>query len=111
MAKSSLKELLDYFAKDGGSTVNATRKSYGSGKTVWTFGRSSECDFVYTMPKISRKHCQIELVDSHYYLSDCGSTNGTYLNGMKIERTERLFPGDVISISSVDIVFTKDMLY
>ena len=55
-------------------------------------------------------HCKIEYIDSHYYLTDLNSTNGTYLNGRRIERKERLFTGDIIGIGSEDIVFTSQML-
>ena len=110
MAGEKFKDLYDFFHNPGEKTVNPTVRYHGS-KTLWTIGRCADCDLVYTAPKISRSHCQIELIDGHYYLSDCGSTNGTYLNGTKIERKERLFAGDIISIGSEDIVFTKDMLF
>ena len=83
----------------------------GSGKTTWLFGRSEDCDFVYSAPKASRRHFQIELCDGHYYIQDLGSTNGTYVNGRRIDYKERIFSGDVITMGGVDIVFSKDMLF
>lgn len=47
----------------------------------------------------------------HYYIQDLGSTNGTYVNGRRINRKERIFSGDVITMGGVDIVFSKDMLF
>lgn len=111
MAEGKFKELFSFFQNSGDATVNGTVQYHTSGKTTWTFGRSEACDFVYSAPKISRLHFQIELIDTHYYVEDMDSTNGTYLNGRKIEHKERLFAGDVISMGSVDIVFTKDLLF
>ncbi len=110
MADAKFKELFDFFHNPGEKTVNISADAPRSGKTVWTFGRSTDCDFVYSTPKVSRLHCKIEYIDSHYYLTDLNSTNGTYLNGRRIERKERLFTGDIIGIGSEDIVFTSQML-
>lgn len=110
MADAKFKELFDFFHNPGEKTVNDPVVIPPDGKTVWTFGRGEGCDFVYSTPKVSRLHCKIEYIDSHYYLTDLGSTNGTYLNGRRIERKERLFTGDIIGIGSEDIVFTSQML-
>lgn len=110
MAKGGFRDLFDFINNFGDGTVGPSINEPPSGKTVWVFGRSEDCDFVKTAPKVSRRHCQIELRDGHYYIQDLGSTNGTYLNGKRIEHTERIFSGDVITMGGEDIVFTKDML-
>lgn len=61
--------------------------------------------------RLRARHFQIELCDGHYYIQDLGSTNGTYLNGKRIDHKERIFSGDVITMGGVDIVFSKDMLF
>lgn len=109
MADAKFKELFDFFHNPGEKTVNVPAAPR-DGKTVWIFGRGADCDFIYSAPKVSRVHCKIEYIDSHYYLTDLNSTNGTYLNGRRIERKERLFTGDIIGIGSEDIVFTSQML-
>lgn len=109
MADKLIKGLRDIF-RDPDMTVGTTVTFPAGGKTVWTFGRSPECDYVYSGPNISREHCRVELIEGHFYLSDTDSTNGTYLNGKRIRRKERLFAGDVIGIGDVDIVFSKNML-
>lgn len=111
MAGDKFRELF-VFAKGSGETTvnNGPDPTPASGKTEWVFGRSGECDYVYLGEKISRRHFIIELINGHYYVSDLGSTNGTYLNGRRIIHKERLFAGDVISMSGTDIVFSKDML-
>jgi PAS domain S-box-containing protein len=44
-------------------------------------GRTAENDIVLDSPGVSRRHCQLELVDDAVRLTDLGSTNGTFLDG------------------------------
>ncbi len=111
MAGDKFKGLFDFINNFGDSTLNASVHEPASGRTEWIFGRSEDCDFVYSAPKASRRHFAIELHDGHYYIQDLGSTNGTYVNGKRIDRKERIFSGDVITMGGVDIVFSKDMLF
>ena len=39
---------------------------------------------------VSRVHCKITCVDNRYYICDMGSSNGTYLNGLRLQRVFRL---------------------
>lgn len=52
-------------------------------KEQFTIGAGPENDGVVSFPALglSRKHAVIEYADGVYTLSDCRSTNGTYLNG------------------------------
>jgi hypothetical protein len=54
----------------------------------------------------SREHAKIEQIEADFYLSDLGSTNGTFLNSQKIER-EKLSLGDLISIGESIIAWEK----
>jgi FHA domain len=50
-------------------------------------------------PEISRRHAQISRTDDgRLYISDLGSTNGTFVNGNKIEGSAWLSPGDVVKM-------------
>ena len=50
-------------------------------------------------PEISRRHAQISRTDEgRLYISDLGSTNGTFVNGNKIEGSAWLAPGDVVKL-------------
>jgi restriction endonuclease/FHA domain-containing protein len=46
-----------------------------------TLGRSSGCDIVLDDPAVSRRHAMFERTGLQLRLSDCGSTNGTRVNG------------------------------
>jgi hypothetical protein len=50
-------------------------------------------------PEISRRHAQVSRTDEgRLYISDLGSTNGTFVNGRKIEGSAWLEPGDVVKV-------------
>src|SRR5664279_4110213 len=48
-------------------------------------GRSSELDMVLVEEMVSRKHARIALVDGVISIADLGSTNGTFVNGEKVD--------------------------
>ena len=48
-------------------------------------GRSSELDMVLVEEMVSRKHARIALTDGVISIEDLGSTNGTFVNGEKVE--------------------------
>ncbi len=68
-----------------------------SGELV--IGRSSDLDMVLIEDMVSRKHAKISLQPGQIYISDLGSTNGTFVNGEKIKRA-RLKEGDRILIGT-----------
>ncbi len=62
-------------------------------------GRSSELDMVLVEEMVSRKHARMILRGSRLELEDLGSTNGTFVNGEKIDKTS-VGRGDRILIGS-----------
>lgn len=58
-------------------------------------------------PLVSRIHSQVDYVDKSYYLTDLNSTNGTYLNGQRLEPHQKikLTPGDYIQFARVPYLF------
>ncbi|RYD04592.1 hypothetical protein N752_14560 [Desulforamulus aquiferis] len=69
-------------------------------------GRRDSCDIVLLDSSISRRHAQLEPAGGRYWLTDLGSTNGTYLNGLLVEKVE-LTSGDVISLGSTVLIFKE----
>ena len=49
-------------------------------------GRSSELDMVLVEEMVSRKHARIALADGVISIADLGSTNGTFVNGEKVDQ-------------------------
>ena len=67
-------------------------------------GRSRECDVRLADSNVSRRHAEVRHEDGAYWIVDLGSTNGTELNGKRIERA-KLSDGDRIRLGSTDVVF------
>jgi pSer/pThr/pTyr-binding forkhead associated (FHA) protein len=55
----------------------------------------------------SAKHARIEPRRDGVWVEDIGSTNGTYVNGTRIERPRRLTPGDVVRVGETDLRFEQ----
>ena len=56
---------------------------------------------------MSRKHCEITIVDDELLVKDLGSRNGTYVNGEKTDVKE-LSEGDVLSVGPLVFVVQID---
>lgn len=62
-------------------------------------GREPGCHLVLQMePRVSRRHARIFRVENDYTLEDNCSTNGTYLNGVRVQGCIPLRKGDQIRI-------------
>ena len=70
------------------------------GPTGVTMGRSRQCDVVLSDPNVSRQHAEIRPRGGGWMLSDLGSTNGSTLNGRRIDGPEMLKPGDEIEVGT-----------
>lgn len=69
-------------------------------------GRSRECDVRLTDANVSRRHAEVRHEDDEFWIVDLGSTNGTELNGNRIQRA-RLADGDRITLGETDIGFSR----
>lgn len=69
---------------------------------IIAIGRSSKCEFQLEDEKISGRHCRFFLKSDRLELTDLGSKNGTYLNGIRVESSE-IFMGDQIKIGDTII--------
>lgn len=74
---------------------------------VFNIGRRLENDLVIEDPRISREHAQIRAVKGQYVIFDLNSTGGTFVNSIRISK-QPLFPGDVISLAGVPLVYGQD---
>jgi len=51
----------------------------------------------------SSKHARVEPRRDGVWVEDVGSTNGTYLNGIRLTQAKRLAPGDVVRIGETEL--------
>jgi pSer/pThr/pTyr-binding forkhead associated (FHA) protein len=68
-----------------------------------TIGREG-CDIVFSDPDVSRRHAAIQVVQGEVSIEDLGSTNGTYVNGDRIDERRAIGNGDEVKIGSIVLV-------
>jgi len=71
-------------------------------------GRSRDAGLRISDVNISRKHAEIRQEGDTFWVVDLGSTNGTLVNGKRIDR-HRLRDGDRITLGSTEIVFGRSL--
>jgi len=72
---------------------------------VTTLGRAVENNIVITSKRVSREHARIRREGRRLFLEDLGSTNGTFLNGERLQSPADLRDGDEIAIGEVTFTF------
>lgn len=87
---------------------NVVVKSFALDKTPILIGRGPDNDIVIDEESVSGEHARIELIPSELmeneieiFIEDLGSTNGTYVNQMPVQRTV-LQHADYIRIAFTD---------
>ena len=76
-------------------------------QVVTNIGRRLDNHVVVDDPRVSRYHAQIRFVRGRFVIFDLNSTGGTYVNGQRASQSV-LYPGDVISLSGLPIIFGQD---
>lgn len=73
-------------------------------------GRGKECNLRIASNLVSRQHCRIVLGGEGVFVRDLGSSNGTYLAGMRLPREQDVYlpPGSELSIGGVSFVVQYD---
>ena len=65
-----------------------------------TIGREG-CDITLGDPDVSRRHAEIQVSNGDILINDLGSTNGTFVNGERIDQPRALSDGDEVRIGAV----------
>lgn len=88
-------------------SVVISTKGRQSRQTTWELGsslivgRASICDVSVEDLEMSRQHFCLEWENGSVYVTDLGSTNGTSVNGIKIQSKRRIEPGDHIEAGAM----------
>ena len=69
-------------------------------------GRSTTADLRIDSSELSRTHLSLTFVDGEYLIQDLNSSNGVYLNGVKIH-SATLRDGDQIQVGGVILVYRE----
>jgi pSer/pThr/pTyr-binding forkhead associated (FHA) protein len=72
-------------------------------------GRSPSCDIQIEVENVSRRHARIIFRNEEYQIEDMGSTNGVYVNGIKVEKCV-LRDHDQINVGGVKIFFSEEKI-
>ena len=70
-----------------------------------TIGRSRQCDVMLDDPNLSRAHAEVRPRGGSWVVTDLGSTNGSRLNGRRLDGTEVLKPGDELEFGTTRLTF------
>ncbi|HEX8861144.1 MAG TPA: DUF1707 and FHA domain-containing protein [Actinomycetes bacterium] len=68
---------------------------------VLTIGRAEACNLVLSRPTVSRYHAELRCQDGQWLLVDLGSTNGTSLNGWRVDGAVEVRPGDQVTFGDL----------
>lgn len=74
-------------------------------KPTLTIGRDGANDIIIDHPLASRRHARLEHDENGYFVRDLESTNGTYLNGDRIEGAHILRNQDKVWVADTEITF------
>jgi hypothetical protein len=83
--------------------LNGQRYALNAGSVV--LGRSSDADIPVEDPGVSRRHLEIVRDGTETWAVDLGSTNGSYVNGQRVEGRAELFDGSIIAMGRTRITF------
>src|SRR5215207_7360655 len=71
--------------------------------SIKTIGRAARADFVVDAALVSRLHCRLTAGAAELEVVDLESTNGTFVNGERADRT-RLQQGDRLGVGRVELL-------
>ena len=72
-----------------------------------TVGRDRSCDLVLADSEVSRKHAAFETEGGIVFVRDLESSNGTFLNGHRLEGAIETREGDAIDVGATRLIVEK----
>ncbi len=82
-------------------------KEFPLKQSVVNVGRRLDNNLVLDDPRVSRHHAQLRAIKGRFVLFDLNSSGGTFINGQRASQSI-LYPGDVISLAGVSLIFGQD---
>jgi pSer/pThr/pTyr-binding forkhead associated (FHA) protein len=80
----------------------------GIDSTALTVGRGSDNDLPLEVDEYaSGRHARFEPRRDGVYVADLGSTNGTFVNGIRLTGDRKLVPGDIVRVGQTDFRFER----
>lgn len=88
-----------------GSLVLPSGERVAIGQRTVTVGRLPDCTVPVNDPNVSRRHCEVRAAGTGFVVADLGSTNGTKVNGVRIQGEHVLNDADIVSVGSTHLRF------
>ncbi len=110
------KLLANYILADGypeGFYFIPNREEYGPpiyvDKEVGILGSMESCDYVFNLEGVSRMHLKVTQRDGSLFIEDLNSTNGTIMNGCRLEsgKEYEVPPGKSIGVAHYGLIIDK----
>jgi pSer/pThr/pTyr-binding forkhead associated (FHA) protein len=80
----------------------------GIDATALTIGRAAANDVAIDRDEFaSSRHARFEPRRDGVYVEDAGSTNGTFVNGIRLASERRLVQGDIVRVGETDLRFEQ----
>ena len=68
--------------------------------TTWLIGAAAGCDIQIASSYVSARHCRLTFHADHWTLEDLGSTNGCFVNGLRISGALAVSPADRVTLGT-----------
>jgi pSer/pThr/pTyr-binding forkhead associated (FHA) protein len=68
----------------------------------FVIGRDPQCQLRPASPAISKQHCALSIRGGKAYVRDCGSTNGTFINGEQVAGEREVKSGDRLKVGPLE---------
>ena len=82
-----------------------------SGKSSLMIGRLPQCDIAIPSPLVSRQHARLVREVTGWYIEDCGSTNGTFVNAVRVQGRQPLMPNDWLGFAAFEYQFDGHYIF
>jgi predicted component of type VI protein secretion system len=75
----------------------------------FVIGRDPQCQLRPASPAISKQHCAVTTRDGKAFVRDCGSTNGTFINGEQVAGEREIKSGDRLKVGPLEFDLRIDV--
>jgi len=90
------------------STRDEPARSHQLDPGVHTIGRDNSCDIVIADPHVSQRHATLEVTPTGAWLTDLGSTNGTFLEDDRISGKVWVAPDSRLRLATVAVFVRRN---
>jgi ABC-type multidrug transport system ATPase subunit/pSer/pThr/pTyr-binding forkhead associated (FHA) protein len=99
---------LDYLLPEGQAEFSARQTIKFVENNVMTIGRDADNKIFLPAPTVSRFHAEVEKVGQRFRVRDLRSSNGTFVNGQRVDGETWVHPGDSIQIGPYRFVVDEN---